>query len=179
METITIHDKKFRLYIPSDKIESAISSMAKKINHDLRKKEVVFLVVLNGAFMFATDLLRRIDFRCRISFVKMSSYEGNESTGQVKELIGINEVLKDKTVVVVEDIVDSGNTLNDLQEILSKQQPAEIRLVSLLFKPDAFEYNYKIDYVGFKIPNNFIVGYGLDYDGFGRNLKDIYAVVEL
>lgn len=178
MESITIHDRKFRLYIPSEKIEKAVERLAAKLNHDLMKKEVVFLAVLNGAFMFAADLYKHIQFSSRISFVKLASYQGVESTGQVNQLIGIQEVLKDKCVVVLEDIIDSGNTLEELIRVLKEYHPAEIKVASLLFKPDAFEYTRKIEYVGFKIPNDFVVGYGLDYDGFGRNLKDIYTVVD-
>lgn len=178
METITIHDKKFRLYIPSSKIESVIIDLASKLNRDLHKKEVIFLAVLNGAFMFASDLLKHISFNCRVSFVKLASYEGTQSSGRIRELIGINEVIRDKSLVILEDIIDSGNTLDELLGIVRTYQPAEIKIVSLLFKPDAYEYPHKIDYIGIKIPNAFIVGYGLDYDGFGRNLEDIYTIVE-
>ena len=179
METVTIHDKKFRLYIPSAKIDQKVNALARELNKDLIDKELVFLVILNGAFMFAADLLKKVDLPCRVSFVKLASYDGTRSSGQVRELIGINEVLKDKVVVLIEDIVDSGNTLDELLQAIRSHQPADIRVVTLLFKPDAYEYNFRIDHIGFKIPNDFVVGYGLDYDGLGRNLKDIYTVVEL
>jgi len=178
METIIIHDKEFRLYIPSYKIETVLNDLASSLNSDLHKKEVIFLAVLNGAFMFASDLLKRISFNCRISFVKLASYEGTESSGRIKELIGINEVLRDKSVVILEDIIDTGSTLDELLAVVRTYQPDEIKIASLLFKPDAYEYPHKIDYTGIRIPNDFVVGYGLDYDGYGRNLKDIYTVVE-
>jgi len=178
METITIHDKKFKLYIPAQSIRSTIEKLANSLNQDLENKEVIFLIVLNGAFMFASDLMKLISFNARISFVKLASYAGTESTGELQQLIGIHEVLKNKTIVIVEDIIDSGGTLQELLNQVKNYNPSEIRIVSLLFKPDAYEYNRKIDYVGFKIPNDFVVGYGLDYDGFGRNLNDIYTVVE-
>jgi len=178
MESITIHDKKFRLHISSGKIVAAVNALASQLNKDLEGSEVVFIGVLNGSFMFASDLMKKIRIACRISFVKLASYEGTENTGRLNRLIGINEVLTDKTVVIIEDIVDSGNTINTLIEHIGKLQPAEIKTVALLFKPDAYEYNHKIDYTGFRIPNTFVVGYGLDYDGLGRNLNAIYAVVE-
>lgn len=178
MESITIHDKKFRLYIPSTKIETAINEIAKTINADLRNKELVFLAILNGSFMFASDLLKRINFNSRISFVKLASYEGTKSTGQLKQLMGINEVLKEKTVIIIEDIVDTGNTLEEVISLVKKHEPADIKVATLLFKPDSYEANIKLDYIGLEIPNDFVVGYGLDYDGFGRNLKDIYTVIE-
>ncbi|MBN1952027.1 MAG: hypoxanthine phosphoribosyltransferase [Bacteroidales bacterium] len=178
METVSIHDKKFRLYIPSEDIDQKVSDLALQLSKDLKGKELVFLVVLNGAFMFASDLMKKLKLPARVSFVKLASYEGSQSSGQVRELIGINEILKDKTVVLVEDIIDSGNTLDELLQALKPHEPKEIRVVSLLFKPDAYEQSFRIDYTGFRIPNDFVVGYGLDYDGFGRNLKDIFTVVE-
>lgn len=179
MESISIHDKKFRLYISSDEIQRKIKELGVQLGQELDGKELIFLVVLNGSFMFASDLLKELNIPARISFVKLASYDGTQSTGQVRELIGVNEILKDKVVVILEDIVDSGNTLNELLALLQDHEPAEIRVASLLFKPDAYEHNFRIDYVGFRIPNDFVVGYGLDYDGFGRNLKEIYSVVEL
>jgi len=178
MESITIHDKKFSLSIPADQIVAKVDQMAVRLNKDLAGKEVVFVAVLNGSFIFASDLLKRIRLSCRISFVKLASYEGIENTGEIKELIGINEVLRDKTVVLIEDIVDSGNTLNSLIIQIASFQPAELKIVTLLFKPDAYEYRHRIDYTGFRIPNRFVVGYGLDYEGLGRNLDGIYTVVE-
>ena len=176
METLKIHDKKFSESINSHDIQSAVEKIAFCLNRDFKNKEVVFIAVLNGAFMFASDLLKRIDLNCRISFLKVASYDETGSRGTIIQLIGINEVLKDKSIIIIEDIVDSGNTLNMLLTQLRDHQPAEIKVVSLLFKPYSFEYTFKLDYVGFRIPNEFVVGYGLDYDGFGRNLSSIYTV---
>jgi hypoxanthine phosphoribosyltransferase len=178
MESITIHDRKFRLYIPARKIQEAVRRMASVINKNLGNKEVVLIAVLNGAFIFASDLIRQLNFNCRVSFVKLASYEGMKNTGQIRELMGIHEVLAGKTILVIEDIVDTGATLEEVINSVREHQPAEIRVVTLLFKPDAYESNLKLDYIGFRIPNDFVVGYGLDYDGFGRNLEDIYTVVE-
>lgn len=178
MESVSIHDKIFRLNIPAEKIRQVVSGLATKLNSDLAGKDILYLVVLNGAFIFASDLLRAIRVPGRISFVRLASYEKTNSTGKVRELIGIHEVLEDKTVVIIEDVVDSGNTLQELLQAVRRHKPAEIRIVSLLFKPDAYEHSHKIDYVGFRIPNDFVVGYGLDYDGLGRQLKDIYTLVE-
>jgi len=178
METVTIHDKKFSQSISAKKIRTAILQMAVRINKDLVSKNVVFVGILNGSFLFAADLLRLIHFNCRITFVKTSSYSGTDNTGNVTHLIGLNEVIKDKTIVLIEDIVDSGNTLDSVIKDLEKHKPAEIKIATLVFKPDAYEYNRKIDYIGFRIPNAFVIGYGLDYDGFGRNLENIYTEIQ-
>jgi hypoxanthine phosphoribosyltransferase len=177
MKEVNILDKRFEVSIPATEIQLRINQLAEEINNDLANKEVVFVVILNGAFMFASDLYKQVDLESRISFLKLASYQGTSSTGQVKQLIGLNEVLKDKTVVVVEDIVDTGHTLDSILKQLQGFEPAEVKLVSLLFKPDSFQYNYKIDYLGFSIPNDFIIGYGLDYDGYGRNLDSIYTII--
>ena len=178
MESVTIHDKKFRLSISSDEIGKSVDTLAMQINTKLEGKEVVFIAVLNGSFMFASDLLKKIRFNCRISFVKFASYEGMESSGQLRQLVGINEELEGKTVVIIEDIVDSGNTLNKMIEEIRKFRPAEIKTIALLFKPDAYKYPHKIDYTGFRISNDFVVGYGLDYNGLGRNLDGIYSLAK-
>lgn len=178
METLKIHDKKFTESINSKDILLAVERIAANINNDFKNKDVVFVAVLNGSFMFASDLLKLVKLNCRISFLKVASYEGTESTGNLKQLIGLNEILKDKIVIIIEDIVDSGNTLNLLLSQLRKHEPSEIKIASLLFKPDAFNYRFKLDYIGFRIPNHFVVGYGLDYDGYGRNLPGIYTVTE-
>jgi hypoxanthine phosphoribosyltransferase len=177
MKEVKILDKKFTVSIPASEIQLRISQMAEEINADLAGKEVVFVVILNGAFMFASDLYKQIEIESRISFLKMASYQGTSSTGQVKQLIGLNEVLKGKTVIVVEDIVDTGHTLDSILKQLAGFEPADVKLASFLFKPDSFQYDYKIDYLGFSIPNDFIVGYGLDYDGFGRNFDSIYTII--
>ena len=150
--------------------------MAEKMNHELRDKNPLFIVVLNGSFMFASDLLRRISIPCAISFIKLSSYEGTSSSGSVNQLIGLNENVKNRTVVIIEDIVDSGNTIERIYQILHELEVGEVKTATLLFKPDAYKKQFAIDYSGLKIPNDFVVGYGLDYDGFGRNLPSIYVL---
>jgi hypoxanthine phosphoribosyltransferase len=178
MKEISILDKKFREFLTEDAIQQRIEELATKINNDLAGKDVVFLGILNGAFLFAADLFRRIDFPTRISFVKLASYQGTSSSGTIKELIGWNEDIKDKTIVVVEDIVDTGNTLERIVGELVIRKAAEVRIATMLYKPEAYTKNIPLDYIGFEIPNNFVVGYGLDYDGFGRNLPAVYTLVE-
>ena len=177
MKTVQILDKKFTVSIPANEIQVRVEQMAEQINNDLNDRAVVFVVILNGAFMFASDLYKLITLDSRISFLKLASYQGTTSSGQIKQLIGLNESLKEKTVVVIEDIVDTGHTLESILKQLRGFEPDEIKVASLLFKPDSFQYSYKIDYLGFSIPNDFIVGYGLDYDGFGRNLDSIYTII--
>lgn len=178
METKTIREKKFLISISATEIQTAVNKLAHKMNSELATGEVVFIGILNGSFMFASDLLKKIDLSCRISFIKTASYAGTKSTGEVLQLIGLNEDIKDKTVVIVEDIVDSGNTLDLVVKDLESYQPANIKIATLLFKPEAYRYDRKIDYIGFKIPNQFVVGYGLDYNGFGRNLESIYTEID-
>ena len=178
MKEIRILDKKFREYLTEDAIQERIEELAQQINTDLAGKDVVFLGILNGAFLFAADLFRRIDFPARISFVKLASYEGTSSSGSIKELIGWNEDIKNKTIVVVEDIVDTGNTLERIVGELVIRKAAEIKIAALLFKPEAYTKDIPLDYIGFEIPNDFVVGYGLDYDGYGRNLPSVYTLVE-
>ncbi|GAB4462047.1 MAG: hypoxanthine phosphoribosyltransferase [Bacteroidales bacterium] len=177
---VTILDKTFGLSISAEQISIAVDNLANRLNHDMKNngKEVVFLGILNGSFMFAADLFRRIDFPCRITFLKLASYSGTQSTGVVKSLIGINENLKNKIVIVLEDIVDSGETLENIICQLRGFEPADIKLVTFLFKPEAYKKDIKLDYVGMEIPNDFIVGYGLDYDGYGRNLPEIYSLIK-
>jgi hypoxanthine phosphoribosyltransferase len=177
MKSIKINDLIFDLYLDSDRIQAAVKKLAASMNHDLAGKEVVFLVILNGSFLFAADLIRQIDFNCRISFLKLSSYNGIKN-GEPRILIGLIENLKDKTVVIIEDIIDTGNTLDLVIRQIREEEPAELQIAALLMKHDAYEYTHKIDYVCFRIPNQFVVGYGLDYDGFGRNLNSIYTVVQ-
>ncbi len=177
MNTVQILDKKFSLSIPASEIQLKVGMIAEQINTELKANEVVFVVILNGAFMFASDLYKLITLDSRISFLKLASYSGTTSSGNVKQLIGLNESLKDMTVVVVEDIVDTGHTLDSIIKQLKGFDPAEIRIAALLHKPDAYLHKHKIHYLGFSIPNDFIVGYGLDYEGFGRNLDSIYTLV--
>ena len=178
MNTIQVKDKEFSLFIKSEVIEETILDIAKKISVDLKGTNPLFLVVLNGAFMFAADLLKNITIPCEISFVKLSSYIGTQSTSVVRELIGLDEVLTDRTVVILEDIIDTGITMGVTVDKLRKLNAKDVRIATLLFKPDAFKMNYKINYIGLEIPNDFIVGYGLDYDGFGRNYPDIYKIID-
>lgn len=178
MDKIKVRDREFAVSIPEEKIKARVAEIAAQISHDLEGKCPLFLAVLNGSFVFAADLLRGIDTPCEISFVRMASYEGTFSTGDVKQLIGLKEDIKDRTVVIVEDIIDSGLTMVHLLDLLKEKQPAEIKIVALLVKPGNLKVNLDIPYCCFKIPNDFIVGYGLDYDGEGRNLPSIYTVTE-
>ncbi len=178
MSTIQILDKKFETFIPFEKIDDAISKMAVKMNDELKDKTPIFVVILNGSFMFAGDLMKKMDFPCEISFIKLSSYSGTQSTENVKELIGFNEEIKGRTIVIVEDIIDSGLTLAGVTKQLDQMGAGDVKVATLLYKPAAFKEHYKIDYIGLEIPNDFIVGYGLDYNQQGRNYKDIYKIVE-
>ncbi len=179
MKKITILDKDFELFIPYEKIRSVIEEMADQMNKTLEGKNPLFLCILNGSFMFAAEIFKRISLLdAQISFVKLASYEGTSTTGAVKELIGLNEDLSGRTVVVLEDIVDTGITIDKVIDQLKAMNPANLQIATLLLKPDALKKNVQLDYVGLEIPNEFIVGYGLDYDGRGRNLIDIFKVVE-
>lgn len=178
MERIIIKDKTFTINISKARIQERIAEMAKEINNDMTGKSPVFLCVLNGAFLFASDIFRLMNIECEISFLRVSSYEGTKSTGKVKSMVGVTDNLKDRTVVILEDIVDTGDTAIYLLKELEKHQPKEIRFASLLFKPNALRQDVKLDYIGFEVPNDFLVGYGLDYDGLGRNLQDIYKLAE-
>jgi hypoxanthine phosphoribosyltransferase len=177
MKTIVVKDKEFKLSIKSEEINEAVERIAFQLNRDLQGKNPIFLVVLNGAFIFAADLYRKIEIESEISFVKLASYSGTESTSDVKELIGLNEKLKGRTVVILEDIIDTGTTMQYLINKLKYFGVSEVLLAALLFKPSAFREDFRIDYLGMEIPNEFIVGYGLDYDGFGRNYADIYKII--
>jgi len=177
MESIQIKDKLFTLSISESEILNAVKSVANQINADLEGSNPLFICVLNGAFMFASDLMKEVSFPCEITFIKLSSYEGIYTSGRVKEIIGLNESVVGRTVVVVEDIVDTGITMERILESLAAKGAKQIHVATFLQKPDALQRDIKIDYIAMKIPNDFIVGYGLDYDGYGRNLKDIYTVV--
>jgi hypoxanthine phosphoribosyltransferase len=175
---VTILDKEFDIFINHDQIQEAIEKVADRINNDLADRDVIFLGILNGAFMFASDLFKNINFPSQISFLKLASYVGTSSSGTVKRLIGINEDIQNKTVVIIEDIIDTGFTMENIIKQLKGYEPAEIKIATFLFKPDAYQTGKPIDYIGMEIPNDFIVGYGLDYNGYGRNLKHIYKIVE-
>ena len=178
MSIVKIKDKTFRISIPREEILKNVDAVAEKINRDMAGKNPLFLAVLNGAFVFAADLMRRITIPCEISFVKLASYHGVMSTGKVREVIGINESLAGRTVIIVEDIVDTGLTMKQMMDSLATRNPESIHICSLLLKPDKLQVPLDVEYVALRIPNDFIVGYGLDYDQQGRNLPDIYTVVE-
>ena len=178
METIQIKDKRFRISIPEEEIKARVKAVAEQINRDMADKNPLFLCVLNGSFIFAADLMREITIPSTISFVKLASYEGTISTGKVHEVIGLNESITGRTVVIVEDIVDTGRTMRRMMEQLGTRNPASVHICSLFVKPSKLEEPLDIDYVAFSIPDDFIVGYGLDYDQQGRNLKHVYTIVD-
>jgi hypoxanthine phosphoribosyltransferase len=178
MDQVRIHDKNFRLFIDNEKIIAAVDKMAKSMNKDLVDKNPLFVCILNGSFIFAAELFRRIEIlNSEITFVRLASYNADRSTGDIKELLGLNENIEGRCVVVLEDIVDSGLTIDFIITQLKILNPAEILVATLLLKPDALKKDVKLNYVGLEIPDDFIVGYGLDYDGYGRNLKDIYSII--
>jgi len=177
MKEVQILDKRFREYIPEQVIQGRINELASHINRDFTGKEVVFVGILNGAFMFASDLFKKIDLKAQITFIKLASYTGTSSSGAIKELIGWNEDLRNKSVIIIEDIVDTGVTLEHTVNNLIIRNVKEIRIAALFLKPAAFTKNIHIDYIGFEIPNDFVVGYGLDYKGYGRNLPSVYSVI--
>jgi hypoxanthine phosphoribosyltransferase len=174
--TMVIKDKPFKVYLSVDQINKAVNEMAERMNLELKDKSPLFVIVLNGAFMFASDLLKKITIDCGLSFVKVSSYDGLSSSSNVRQLIGLDEDISGRTVVIVEDIVDTGITMENIINYLQPKKPAAIKIATLLFKPEAFKKDMKLDYVGIVVPNSFLVGYGLDYDGEGRNLQDIYIL---
>lgn len=178
MKQVKIHDKDFRLFIPYEKISATIEEMAEQINNDLDGKNPLFICVLNGAFMFAAELFKLLKLpETDITFVKLASYDGDKTTGKVKQLIGLAENIEGRTVVVLEDIVDSGLTIENIMEQLDGLNPKEVLIATLLLKPDSLKKKVQLDYVGMEIPDDFIVGFGLDYNRLGRNLTDIYSVV--
>lgn len=178
MSIIKIKDKEFKVSIPEAEIKTRIKALAAQISKDMEGKNPLFLGVLNGSFIFAADLMREMTIPCEISFVKLASYQGTTSTGKIKEVLGINENLSGRTVIIVEDIVESGQTIKRMIESLGTRNPASVQVCTLFFKPDKLKEDLQLDYVAFRIPDDFIVGYGLDYDQQGRELKDIYTIVE-
>jgi hypoxanthine phosphoribosyltransferase len=178
MSIVKVKDKTFKTFIPEEEIQRRVKAVAEKLNKDMAGKNPLFLAVLNGSFIFAADLMRYITIPCEISFVKLASYEGTTSTGKIKEVVGINQDLAGRTVVIVEDIVDTGHTMKHMLESLSKHNPESLHICTLLVKPGKLEEDLNIEYPAMEIPNDFIVGYGLDYDQQGRNLRDIYTIVE-
>ena len=178
MKRITIKDKTFETSMPEAEIKNRVKELAQQMSRDLEGKNPLLLAVLNGAFIFAADLMREMTIPCEISFVKLASYQGTTSTGTIHEVIGINENLSGRTVVIVEDIVESGLTIKRMMEQLGTRNPASVQVCTLFFKPERLQEDLKLDYVAFEIPNDFILGYGLDYDQQGRGLKDLYTLVE-
>ena len=176
--TIQVLDKKFKPYIKAGEIQGQILKLANQINNDYADKKPLFIAILNGSFMFASDLFKELSIEAEICFIKLASYKGTKSTGNVITSIGLDEPLKDRHVIIVEDIVDTGKTLHEFLPQLINQQPASLKIAALLHKPDALAYPLTIDYLGFSVPNKFLLGYGLDYDGLGRNLKEIYQLEE-
>lgn len=175
---VVLHDRTFELSIPYAQIDKAIADLGERLNKDYKDvKTPIFLGVLNGAFMFMSELMQKIDFTCEVSFVKLASYSGVESTGKVQELIGLNGSLEGRHIIIVEDIVDTGESMEHLLKVLAQYKPASVEIATLLFKPSKFQKEYSVKYRAMEIPNDFIVGFGLDYDEIGRNLKDIYTVV--
>ena len=177
-KTIQVLDKTFAVSIPEEEIRRQVKRVADEISRDYEGREPVFLAVLNGSFIFAADLLRELSLPCEISFVKLSSYAGTETTNVVRELIGLDHPLDGRHVVIVEDIVDTGHTLRYTTQKLRDLRASDVRIATLFFKPNNFQYTYPVDYIGMEIGNEFIVGYGLDYDQQGRNLPDIYKIIE-
>ncbi|MBQ6309931.1 MAG: hypoxanthine phosphoribosyltransferase [Bacteroidales bacterium] len=177
MKNVQLYDKSFKLYMSYEEIQKAIDEVAEKINNDLKGEHTpIFLGVLTGSFMFFGDLMKRIDMECETCFIRLASYEGTSSTGEVKQMLGLTQSVKDRNVVVVEDIVDTGGTIMELDRILRNNGAKSVRIATLMFKPDSYKGSIKIDYPACSIPNDFIVGFGLDYDQIGRNLKDIYVL---
>ncbi len=175
-KSIKILDKEFSVSISSDEIQRRVKQIAESINRDFEGKEILFLSILNGAFMFSADLLRHITSDCILSFTKIASYEGMQPGEKSTELIGLNEDLKDRNIIVIEDIIDTGNTIHDLISRIEQFNPRVLRIATLLFKTGMYSYDHHVDYIGFDIPNDFVIGYGLDYNGYGRNFPDIYSL---
>lgn len=177
-DQVVLNDKHFELFIPKKAIKEAVKNMADEINEDFRGKEVVVLGVLDGAFMILSDLLKRLELSVSLELVKLKSYQGQSTTGEVKKLMGLTSSLEGKHIIVVEDIIDSGLTLAYVLELLRQQNPATISVATLLLKTDVFKNKFKVQYTGIFIPDRFVVGYGMDYDGQGRQLPDIYALMQ-
>ena len=177
MSRVTIKDKTFEVSMSEEQVKQRIREVAQQISHDMEGRNPLFLAVLNGAFIFAADLMREMTIPCEISFVKLASYQGTTSTGKIKEVFGINEDLTGRTVIILEDIVETGLTIKQMIESLGTRNPASVHVCTLFFKPERLQEDLQLDYVAFSIPNDFILGYGLDYDQQGRGLKDLYTLV--
>jgi len=177
MSTIRIHDKSFEIYLSESAIQESVKNIAETINKEYRDKKPLFIAILNGSFMFAADLFKYLTIAAEISFIKLASYRGMKSTGNVITSIGLDVELFGKDVIIIEDIVDTGKTLYNFLPKLKDHHPSSLKIAALLHKPEATRFPLNLDYVGFSIPDKFVIGYGLDYDGLGRNLKEIYQVV--
>ena len=177
MSIVKIKDKSFKVSIPESEIKARVKVLAQQMSKDMEGKNPLFLAVLNGSFIFAADLMREMTIPCEISFVKLASYQGITSTGKIKEVIGINEDVSGRTVVIVEDIVESGQTMKRMVESIGTRNPASVKICTLFFKPEKLKEELTLDYVAFRIPDDFILGYGLDYDQRGRGLKDVYTIM--
>ena len=175
---IKVHDKYFRPYLSNEEIQQSVERIALEIADEFEGECPLFLVILNGSFLFAADLMRYLHIDCEICFVKVKSYSGMSSTGEIEELIGIDVSLRGRSVIIVEDIVDTGHTLHSILQQIEQQEPQIVKIACMLHKPEATQYPLHLDYVGFEIPNQFVVGYGLDYDGLGRNYTDIYVLAD-
>ena len=178
MSTIKVHDKTFDTFLSESAINEQVKRIAQEINTDYKGKTPLFIAILNGSFMFASDLFKELNIEAQVCFIKLASYQGVKSTGNVVTSIGLDVSLKDREVIVIEDIVDTGKTLHDFLPQIMDQHPSSLKITTLLHKPEALKFPLKIDYVGFSIPNKFVVGYGLDYDGLGRNLREIFQLSE-
>lgn len=178
MDKIKVHDKEFTPYLTAEQIDNRISELAHEINKDYFNKKPLFVSILNGSFMFSSDLFKKLTIDAEICFIKLASYKGVKSTGKVITAIGLDAELYERDVIILEDIVDTGKTLNEFLPQVRNHHPLSLKICSLLHKPEALEYDVKIDYLGFSIPKKFVVGYGLDYDGLGRNIPAIYQLVE-
>jgi hypoxanthine phosphoribosyltransferase len=174
---VSVHDKTFRPYISKELINARVESLGAEISRDYEGKRPLIIAILNGSFIFAADLFRALTIEAEISFIKLASYKGTSSTGHVVTAIGMEEKLSDRHVIILEDIVDTGKTLHSFLPEILQRGPASLKIATFLSKPDALEHDIRVDYIGFEIPNNFVVGYGLDYDGLGRNLPELYTLV--
>ena len=178
MSVVQVHDKTFRPFIDRETIQKRVAELAKEIDRDFHGKVPLFIAILNGSFIFASDLFKSLTIEAEISFIKLDSYKGTSSTGSVVTAIGMDENLKDRHVIILEDIIDTGKTLQAFLPEIMDRDPASLKIASFLTKPDALQYPIKADYVGFEVPDKFVLGYGLDYDGLGRNLPELYELVE-
>ena len=173
---ITLHDKQFEPFISAEQIDRAVTAMVQKVKADFKDETPIFVGVLNGAFIFLSDFVKKYDQPCEVTFVKLSSYEGLASTGEVKSLIGIPEGVKGRSVVIFEDVIDTGNTVKKLVNMFTEINVKDFKIATMFYKPGAYSGEHNIDYIGMEIPNDFLVGYGLDYDELGRNLPGVYKI---